>query len=167
MHVGRFTYAKNHQFLIDVFQEINKINPKSKLFLVGDGELKNEILKKVSKINLLENVKFLNNRNDVYRILQGMDVFVFPSNFEGLPIAMIEAQASGLPIFASTNISQEVKISSLVRFISLSKRPNKWAKIILNKDEYIQKREKMGKIITKEGYDIIDSARKISEIYCD
>lgn len=165
VHVGRFDYAKNHNYIIDIFKHINNIDKQVKLFLVGDGELKNEIKRKVTELSLLENVIFLNKRQDVNEILQGMDAFVFPSNYEGLPIAMIEAQAAGLRVFASTNISTESKISDLVEFMSIENEPSEWAEKIINKRNILKNRVNMEEILVKKGYDIINSANDISVIY--
>lgn len=163
VHVGRFCYAKNHQFLIKIFNEINKKNSNSKLFLIGTGELKENVVEQVKQLNLTEEVIFLGTRNDIPNLLQGMDLFIFPSNYEGLPVAMIEAQAAGLPIFASTNISKESKISDLVTFISLEKNEKEWASLIMNNKI---KREKNTETILKNaGYEIKETVKKIEKIY--
>lgn len=163
VHVGRFTYAKNHTFLIDIFNEIKLKKDNYKLFLVGTGELEAEIKLKVERLGLNDNIIFLGTRNDVSDILQAMDIFVFPSNFEGLPVAMVEAQASGLPIFASSNISPEVKISDLVEFISLDKGAKYWASKIL-KIKVVQ-RINMTQVILDNNYDIDDICKNIEKIY--
>lgn len=98
-HVGRFVEQKNHAFLIDIFNGIYNQNPKAYLILIGDGELLPSIKEKVNQLNLSENVFFLGLRQDVTDLLQAFDVFVFPSLFEGLPIALIEAQADWITMF--------------------------------------------------------------------
>ena len=105
-HVGRLSDVKNHNFLIDVFDEINK-EVKSKLVLVGEGELRNKLEEKVRELNLDDRVIFLGMRTDIEEILSAFDSFVFPSKYEGLSLSLVEAQASGLRCFLSTNISEE------------------------------------------------------------
>jgi len=82
-HVGRFYDQKNHSFIIDVFEQYEKVNSNTVLLLVGDGELIKEVKAKVFSRGLSDKVKFLGLRNDVHRILQGFDVFLLPSKFEG------------------------------------------------------------------------------------
>lgn len=128
-HVGRFTFAKNHDFLIDIFQEIHQMQPNSKLWLVGTGELENEIREKVNRLSLSDVVVFVGQTKDVCEYLQAMDVFVFPSVFEGLGIALVEAQAAGLPCIVSENIQSEANIGcGLVKTLNISEGSHKWAK---------------------------------------
>ena len=162
-HVGRFVYAKNHDFLIDIFNEINNERNNYKLFLVGTGILEEDIKKKVEKLRLSDKVIFLENRNDVNELLQGMDIFVFPSNYEGLPVTLIEAQASGIKIFASKNISPESKITDLVQFLSLKIGANSWANEIIEQKKY--NRKNMKKEIINNGYDVKKLSDKITKIY--
>ena len=96
-HVGNFTPAKNHSFLLEVFQEVLKLEPKARLLLVGGGDGLNSVRDKVRAIGIQKQVIFTGVRTDVNRLMQAMDVFVFPSLYEGLPVTMVEAQASGLP----------------------------------------------------------------------
>lgn len=92
-HVGRFCYQKNHEFLIRIFHQVYLQNPKARLLLVGDGELKEQVMEQVSKLGLEQAVLFLGVRNDVEKLMQAMDVFVLPSRYEGLGIVALEAQA--------------------------------------------------------------------------
>lgn len=163
IHVGRFVYAKNHTFLIDIFNEIHKKNKNYKLFLAGTGILENEIKRKVNNLKLNDYIYFLENRNDINELLQGMDYFIFPSNYEGLPVTLIEAQASGIKIFASQNISQEVKITDLVNFMPLEIGPEQWAKEILNQRKY--ERKNMRDVIIEKGYDVKELSSKLASIY--
>ena len=131
-HVGRFMYQKNHDFLIDIFNEIHKQKSNSLLLLIGDGPLKQKIEEKVRNYNLQDNVKFLGLRKDVKDLYNVMDVFVLPSWYEGLPVVSVEAQTNGLPCFVSDKISKECKLSSSMYFISLAKKADIWSKEILN-----------------------------------
>ena len=100
-HVGRFTYQKNHEFLIQVFQEIVKQEPKSVLLLIGDGPERKKIESQVKASGLQEQVKFLGRRSDVADLYQGMDAIILPSRFEGLCIVAIEAQMAALQTVCS------------------------------------------------------------------
>lgn len=118
-NVGRLERQKNHDFLIDIFAEVVKLQKNACLVLVGTGSLQNVLEQKVTSLKLNDKVKFLGFRNDRYRIMQGMDSFVFPSLYEGFPVGIIEAEASGLPIFASENITKSVSFTSNIYFLSL------------------------------------------------
>ena len=164
VHVGRFTYAKNHQFLIKIFKEILNANPCSKLFLIGDGELKKEIKLKVKNSNISSNVFFLGARPDVNELLMGMDCCIFPSVYEGLPISLVEAQASGLDIYASNVISHEIKLTPLIKFISLECSPKEWAEYIL-KTIKTQDRNLYNKKMYETNYNISTTTTRLLKIY--
>ncbi|WP_456277295.1 glycosyltransferase family 1 protein [Bacillus sp. AK128] len=162
-HVGRFNHQKNHQFLIEVFAEYKVDEPNAVLVLVGEGVLKNEIEQKVKKYNLIDSVKFLGVREDIHCLLQAFDVFVFPSLHEGLPVTLIEAQASGLPCIISDTITTEVDMGlNLIHFNSLS-----------NKDHWIQtirrnispNRKINNNILIANGYDIRQTAKDMQASY--
>ncbi len=130
-HVGRFTAAKNHEFLIRVFQAYREKHAYAKLLLVGEGELLESIKSKCRELNILENVIFTGNRSDMENFYQAMDVMVFPSLWEGLGIVLIEAQANNLPCFVSKTIPKEAIITDSVKTLSLHEiRP--WVKEIEN-----------------------------------
>lgn len=116
-NIGRLSYQKNQNFLIDVFYEFHRINPKSILVIVGDGELKARLKEKVNKAGLNNNVLFLGFRNDIPKLLSAFDCLVMPSRFEGLPVTMVEAQWSSLPCVVSAAISTQAKFSENVIFV--------------------------------------------------
>ena len=130
-HVGRFTKEKNHSFLVEVFEKLHRKNPQSRLLLVGEGEGMGEIREKVRKKGLADTVVFTGSVSNVQDYLQAMDVFVLPSRFEGLGIAALEAQCSGLPVIASDRVPEDVKTAEHVRFLSLDKSPEEWAREIV------------------------------------
>lgn len=138
-HIGRFTKSKNHDFLIKVFNEVHKENKKSVLILVGDGSLHSEIEEKVKKMNLSDAVIFLGTREDVNELMQAMDVFAFPSLYEGLGIALIEAQYSGLRCICSDEVPEEAKISDLIKSCSLN-NINEWKNAIINQENIDRKK---------------------------
>lgn len=131
-HVGGFIYQKNHKYLIEVFKKIVQNTSSARLVLIGDGPEKENIEEKVAEMGLQEKVLFLGKRDDVNDLMQGMDVFVLPSHFEGLPIVGIEAAVSGLPCVFSENISNEVKITDNCFFCSIQQKPENWAQLILS-----------------------------------
>ena len=135
-HVGRFSYPKNHTFILDIFDIIHRQNSNAKLLLVGTGELKNVIKDKVNELNLNDFVVFLDQRPDVNRILKSMDVFLFPSHYEGLPVSLIEAQAAGLRCIASTNVTEEAFVTPLLYPLSLKESAEKWASVIISGINY-------------------------------
>lgn len=94
-HVGRFSMPKNHSYLLEVFKEFLSYREDAILLLVGDGPLLPETKRKVEEMQLTKNVEFLGSRSDVEQLLQAFDIFLFPSFFEGFPVSVIEAQASG------------------------------------------------------------------------
>lgn len=159
-HVGRFVYQKNHDFLIDVFEETVKKLPTAKLLLLGEGELCEEIRKKVRKLGLDDKVIFMGKKNDVQLWYQVMDVFLLPSRFEGLPIALIEAQAAGLPCIGSDSISKEVKVTKNVCFLPFAKM--KWVEQILN---YVNKGRSDIQGLREAGYDIKSQIKYIEQEY--
>ena len=133
-HVGRFNLQKNHKFIIEIFNELKKQRPDAILMLVGDdkgneGEI---IHNKVKQLGLQETVKFLGVRSDVNELMQAMDVFLFPSLFEGLPVTLVEAQTAGLPCVIADTISPQTKITDLVTFEKLDAGIEDWVKDMEN-----------------------------------
>ena len=168
-HVGRFAYQKNHKFLINIFYELQKIEPTSVLMLVGSSVNDDQFIIKakeqVKKLNIENKVLFLGMRNDVPDLMQAMDCFILPSSFEGLPLVAVEAQSAGLKSYLSDVITDEVKITDLVEFISLKESPEHWAKQILSNRNYIRK--DMTDEVKKAGYDIKTEIKKIEKFYLE
>jgi glycosyltransferase involved in cell wall biosynthesis len=161
-HIGRFERQKNHSFLIDVFSQIVQLRPNSILLLIGDGPLRTNIENKINKLKLTSKVILLGERNDIPEILQALDVMVFPSLYEGLPVTLIEAQAAGLPCIASDKISSEVKITDLVHFVSLKKPASYWAEHVINCN--LEKKNTFNEIVSC-GYDVKENAKWLQEFY--
>jgi Glycosyltransferase len=126
-HVGRFDPVKNQSFLVDIFNQITKLRENSVLILVGGGGNANQITEKISNLGIKDKVKMLGVRDDIPHLLQAFDLFIFPSLYEGLPLALIEAQVSGLPCIISDRITNEVDISGQVTFLPVTKSPENWA----------------------------------------
>ena len=160
-HVGRFQYQKNHEFLVDIFNEYLKLDKNAVLMLIGQGEGENTIRQKVSDLGIKDNVLFMGVRSDVNRILQAMDTFLLPSRFEGLPLVLVEAQASGLPCYASKDvITKESDITGNIKFIGLDKDAKEWADIIYKNKCFNANREEYAKLIKKAGFDINTETNK-------
>lgn len=126
-HVGRFHYAKNHEFLVQIFAEIRKRKENAVLLLLGDGSLITSVKEQVKQLGLEQSVIFMGNQTDVAKYYQAMDYLVFPSRFEGMPGTIVEAQAAGLPCLISDSITGEVKVTELVQYASLNETPAEWA----------------------------------------
>lgn len=162
-NVGRFSKVKNHKFIIDIFKECYKINNKYRLLLIGTGELEEKIKDKVEKLGLSNYVVFAGFRNDVNECIQAMNCFLMPSLYEGLPVAGIEAQASGLQCFFSYKvITEEVKITDGVNFISLDNNAKEWANIITNCN---LTRKDYSKEIKDNGYFLDDTIIELENFY--
>lgn len=133
-HVGRFSVEKNHDFLIDVFYEYKNLNSKAVLFLVGEGKLKENIKNKVERLKIEDSVIFLGLRNDVARILSSLDLFLFPSIYEGFPVTLIEAQSikPALKCIISDSIDPSCVLNKNTHTMSLSESPSTWANAISN-----------------------------------
>lgn len=165
--VARFTKEKNHQKIVEVFNEYHKLNQNSKLILVGTGPLQEDIIRFVNDLKLEKDVLFLNSRTDVNEILTMSDVFLLPSLFEGLPFVSLESQASSVLLFASSNVSKEVAITNLVHFINLDESSKEWAKqiemVLKNKVNRANKRYQ--EEIRNAGYDISQVCAIIEKEY--
>ncbi len=162
-HVGRFSYEKNHKFLVSVFNEVNKSHPNSKLLLIGGGKpkseitIKNKIVKQVKKLGLEDKVIFLGIREDVDRLMQAMDMLVMPSITEGFPVTIMESQAVGLKSVVSTAVPKECNKTGTIKYLSLKKNTKEWAEEILEfKSEKIEP-DVMNHTIKEAGYDINDN----------
>ncbi|WP_090792431.1 glycosyltransferase family 1 protein [Paenibacillus sp. GP183] len=161
-HIGRFSKEKNHEFLVYVFKAVHKLHPDSLLVLIGDGEFRPRIEKKVADLELSGAVKFLGIRNDVSKLMQGMDLFVFPSLFEGFPFVLVEAQAAGLNCIISDTITPDTNITQRLNFLSLKDSPAIWAKKILSSS---YKHEDTLEIIRSKGYDNVTMAKWLTDFY--
>lgn len=164
-HVGNFSYPKNYPFILEVFAEMLKMEPTSKLLLVGMGQMYEQIKRKTIELGINASVVFLGSRNDVPQLLQIMDVFIFPSHYEGLPVTLVEAQASGIPILASSNISNEVAISKNIEFLSLTQNPIEWAKRLLFWENNIRKSSIDE--VRDNNYDIVQNTRFLEQFYLE
>ena len=164
-HIGRFMKQKNHEFLIDIFNELYKENNNYKLMLIGQGPLQDTIKQKVKDLGIEENVLFLGQKSDANKYYHAMDLFLFPSLYEGLGMVFVESQTSALPSIASTEVPEIAKVSDRAYFIGLDQPIKVWVNKInevLNQDRNIDIKR-----IKDAGYDIVTEAKKLETKYID
>ncbi|MEI4283303.1 glycosyltransferase family 1 protein [Tetragenococcus halophilus] len=163
-HVGRFVTQKNHHFIIEVFESILEKQPNSVLLLIGDGQLKQEIQALVTKKKLNSKVKFLGIRKDINKLMQAMDVFLFPSLYEGLGNVVTEAQAASTVSIISDKVPNEVKITEYVIEMSLKQNADAWAeKAVIFSSNY--ERRDTSSDLKEQGYEIKSAAKEVVSYY--
>lgn len=164
-HIGRFMEVKNHEFLLKIFNSLLKINPNFKLILVGCGELELKIKNLADDMGISEYISFLGVRSDINDLLQAMDVFVMPSLYEGLPVVLVEAQTSGLPIVCSDTISSMSKLTPQYYTCSLSDSLQVWSDTIQEALNSGYHRKNAVTYIKKAGFDINSVANRLAKLY--
>ena len=165
-NVGRFSHQKNHLFLVDIFARVLAEEPSALLVLVGSGgDMEGKLHEKIAMLGIGGSVIFMGGRTDINRLLQGMDVFLFPSLFEGLSLAQLEAQASGIKIINSTSIPEQgTVIPELVRSLPLKLDAGAWAEAVLREGRNYRRRD-MTPEITKAGFDINNNSEWLQNFY--
>lgn len=165
-HVGSFTKEKNHDFLIDVFYEISRRVSNSKLLLIGDGDLVNLIKIKIEKLKINDRLIIIQKSDRVFDYYMAMDLFIFPSLHEGLGIALVEAQSSGLECYASLNrVPFEAKVTENVEYLPIELGPEEWAEYIISKFKWENIRESKYIELKSKGYDINDTSKWLEKFY--
>lgn len=173
-HVGRFHYAKNHGFLLDVFKECLELNENARLLLAGDGDTKKAVEKKAEEMGIADKVVFTGKVRDPAGLYQAFDMVIFPSFFEGLPGMIVEAVASGLPCLISDTITKEVYIKEYVEYCSLNENASVWAKKAVSLYECVSDNRPDGnrlndlrgyESLKKMGFDAGEQARMLPEIF--
>jgi glycosyltransferase involved in cell wall biosynthesis len=163
-NVGRLTYEKNQSYLINIFEKFLQIKPDAKLVLVGDGPDRDALVKLVEQKGLNERIIFAGNTTDVAGCLMAMDVFVFPSVHEAFGFAVVEAQASGLPVLASDILPDDVKMCESVRFLPIGdENISKWIDAI--PITYCEDRKKGVEAVRKAGFDIKNTAKQVEKLF--
>lgn len=169
LHVGRFSYQKNHSFLLDIFKEVYSIQPDSVLLLVGDtteeSEFLTEVKRKIKAYGLEHVVRLLGRRDDVNKIMQAADVLVMPSFFEGLTVVGIEAQACDLPLLLSDTVTKELGLLPSTQFISLDAGAKAWAEVIVNSKQH--NRRSRYEELKAAGYDIGFETERVEKLLID
>lgn len=165
LHVGNLRRVKNHDYLFSVFAQILDSEPKSVLLLAGQGEREAELRALAEELGISDKVRFLGSRSDVPALLSAADVFVFPSFYEGLPGAVLEAQAASLPCIISDTIAEEVKLSSSVQMLSIEAPPSTWADAALSTRAHARDRDAAYALFCTTGYDVQSLAERLTEFY--
>lgn len=181
-HVGRFHYAKNHEYLLRVFAELCRMSAgagdstaetgadqKYHLILLGEGPLMEDTRKLAEELGVADRVHFLGNHKNIADYYQAMDYFVYPSRYEGMPGTIVEAQASGLPCLMSDTICREVIATDLVETMSIEKEPKVWAEGLQRRiDALVSKQENREKYAAKmaaAGFDVQAQAERMMRFY--
>ncbi len=166
-HIGRFMDQKNHIFLLEIFKELLKIRENAHLILIGEGKLENKIKNKIKSLKIEDNVSILGRRMDVGDLMSAMDIFVFPSFYEGFGNVAMEAQAAALPILMTDTISDEVIFSDFAYKMPLNAGAKKWAIKIDNILKKSAPRIDMSDVVAMAGYDIRKNAKWYENFYLD
>lgn len=167
-HVGRFHQSKNHIFILKILSSLinSKKEENIKLLLIGDGPLKKNIEKKIVSLNLVNHVVLLDSKSDIEKYYSSMDLLVFPSKYEGLPGALLEAQVNGLNCIVSEKITKEVKISERLKFLSIrTGKIIEWTEMI---SKFKKKIDPLNRsIIINETYNISKTIYKLENLYSE
>ena len=166
-HIARFVPQKNPLFLLDIVAAAYRLNPDVRLLLIGDGVLKNEMMRKIEDLSIAQAVVYLGIQEEVVQLYQAMDAFLLPSLYEGLPIVGIEAQAAGLPAFFSTEVTEETGMTKLAHFLPLTLDAEEWARKILDAVEQNTERRSHCDEIKQAGFDSIEESRRLKAYYLD
>lgn len=163
LNIGRFSYQKNQEFVIEVFSNLHEIRPEDKLYLVGYGDEEKKLKLKVKELHLEDDVVFCSHDIDIPSLLTRMDILLFPSNYEGLGIVMIEAQAMGLYCFASTKVPREADLGRCT-FYELSDGAEIWAERIKN---YLEQKFVPKTVVDMSPYDVKNVSNRYDMIYTE
>lgn len=163
-HVGRFNAQKNHSFLVEIFKHIYAANPDSCLLLVGAGDLEEKVRQQVNNAGLADCVRFMGLRDDVNEIMVASDVFLFPSLYEGLPVTLVEAQASGIKCVISDTIPDDCRITQNIDVVSLQKTAVQWAEKVLEYADGYPRKNTFEEIAAAK-FDIKENAKWLEEFY--
>jgi glycosyltransferase involved in cell wall biosynthesis len=165
-HVGRFSYQKNHIFILQIFKEILRNNENVHLFLIGEGPLYRNIVKKAEELGIADDITFYGPTTLIHEFMQVFDAFLLPSRFEGLPLVGIEAQCTGLPCFLSDSITQEMNVTGNCHFLSLKDPPELWAKEII-RNSYSFIRKDCSDLVKLAGFSIERSAETLENFFIE
>lgn len=165
-NVARLSLQKNQEFLLESFAKI----PMGKdyiLLLVGSGELRQKLELKSKQLEIFDRVRFLGSRNDVPNLLSLFDLFILPSKFEGLPVSLVEAQASGLKCLVSDTVTTEVNVTGNIKYVSLKSGQDKWAKEIIKLADEVNNRDLSVKKMKNGMFDIITQSNNLQNLYLE
>ena len=168
--IANFVEAKNHEFLIDVFYYISKVNKNIRLLLLGAGPLMDKAIKQAESLGISDQIVFAGSVPNIAEYLSAIDLIVMPSKFEGLPLTLVEEQANGLSAIVSDAVTRDANMTGHLIFLSLDKGLDSWAEEINNQlNNNIKRNESYSldsiEMIKKSGYDIKSSAIKLKNFY--
>ena len=161
-HTGHLATVKNQKYLIELMPEILKVKPSAKLLLLGEGEDRKMLEDTIKRLELEDHVIMTGNVMNVSDYLSAMDVFAFPSLYEGMPLSIIEVQANGLPCVLSTGVPKDVYLTDLIHPVSLEEK-GKWMELICQCER--KNPEKYAGAMKESGFDVSVAMRKIYDIY--
>lgn len=166
-HIGKIYKPKNHSFIIDIFNDYHKINKNSKLLLVGDGILRHQVEEKIKFYNIQDDVILVGMQYNTNEYLSAMDVFIFPSLWEGLPLALVEAQSSGVICVCSNKIDEQINITGNVKMLPIDDGTKIWVDAILKQKKVNREEQSIYNIdkIKKSGYDSKTNVEYLEKIY--
>lgn len=165
-HIGRFTAQKNSIHMIEIFAAIAQKESKAVLCLIGDGELRENMMAKIKELDIENQVNYLGRREDIQQFYNAMDCFLLPSLYEGLPVVGLEAESCGLPMFFSTEVTREANACELGHFIDLSESVDVWADEILRITKMnIAVRKSHAKEVANAGFDSASEALRMQKYY--
>lgn len=167
-HVGNFNQQKNQAFLLDAFGELKKKRPDARLFLMGEGPMREEVTRKARQMGLADSVVFTGSIGNVDEMLQAMDVMALPSVHEGLPLVAVEWQMAGLPCVLSDRVTEECACTDLVHFLPLE-NPAAWAEM-LERIAFADRAGDTGRVIAQireKGFDIDQNAAELQKFFAD
>ena len=166
-HVGRFDIRKNHRFILETLVEIKKQIADAKVIFCGTGQTEDDIRHYADVLKLSDSVIFYGVTKEIPKVLSAIDIFMFPSISEGLPVVGVEAQAAGVPVFASDVITKDIEVTPVWHTLSLQDGAEKWANEIIAEFEKHEPHMDTVDLIKKSGFDIRDTARKLEKIYSE
>lgn len=167
-HIGRFTAQKNSVHVIEIFAAVAKREPNAVLCLIGDGELKEVVLKAIRDFGVEKQVNYFGRREDIQKFYNAMDCFILPSLYEGLPVVGLEAECCGLPMFFSTEVTREANACELGHFIGLEETVDMWAdEIIRAMKDNMPIRKSYAKEVAEAGFDSVSEAMRMQRYYFD
>lgn len=164
VNVGRLSQQKNQAFLLKIVSGLMDVGLPVKLFIIGDGELRDDLVKQIAENGLSDVVQLLGTRDNVNTYLQAMDLMIHPALYEGLGNVLIESQAAGLPVVASLEgIPAETNLTKLIKYVSLNGGVNNWIKAC--QDMLKIDRVDMTRTIAEKGYDVKVQGLQLQELY--
>lgn len=165
-NIARFYEQKNHKFIVELAEYMKLKNIKVTILLIGEGPLLDDIKNKVKERKLQQYIKFLGVREDIPELMNSFDVFILPSLYEGLPVVLIEAQASGTLCVVSDTITNEVDFGlNIIKYCCLDTHKDNWTKAILENNSEIPNFNYRHKILKENGYDVKENVNKVMSLY--